>query len=103
MDEVVVLSIPQIIVTFVAAMGIPSALTSYMLSRHEKRLEKCDEQREKERAKKEKDNGQSTSCYSWRQSMHLSPSEKPPQGLSSVFRMRNATVICTQPWSMLRK
>ena len=40
MDEVVVLSIPQIIVTFVAAMGIPSALTSYMLSRHEKRLEK---------------------------------------------------------------
>lgn len=51
MDEVVVLSIPQIIITFVAAMGIPSALTSYMLSRHEKR----DEQREKERAKKEKD------------------------------------------------
>ena len=55
MDEVVVLSIPQIIITFVAAMGIPSALTSYMLSRHEKRLEKRDEQREKERAKKEKD------------------------------------------------
>lgn len=55
MDEVVVLSIPQIIVTFVAAMGIPSVLTSYMLSRHEKRLEKRDEQREKERAKKEKD------------------------------------------------
>lgn len=49
MDEVVVLSIPQIIVTFVAAMGVPSALTSYMLSRHEKRLEKRDEQREKER------------------------------------------------------
>lgn len=47
MDEVVVLSIPQIIVTFVAAMGVPSALTSYMLSRHEKRLEKRDEQREK--------------------------------------------------------
>ena len=43
MDEVVVLSIPQIIVTFVAAMGVPSALTSYMLSRHEKRLEKRDE------------------------------------------------------------
>lgn len=55
MDEVVVLSIPQIIVTFVAAMGVPSALTSYMLSRHEKRLEKRDEQREKERVKKEKD------------------------------------------------
>lgn len=55
MDEVVVLSIPQIIITFVAAMGIPSSLTSYMLSRHEKRLEKRDEQREKERAKKEKD------------------------------------------------
>ena len=55
MDEVVVLSIPQIIITFVAAMGIPSALTSYMLSRHEKRLEKRDEQREKERAKTEKD------------------------------------------------
>lgn len=50
-----VLSIPQIIVTFVAAMGVPSALTSYMLSRHEKRLEKRDEQREKERVKKEKD------------------------------------------------
>ena len=30
-------------------------MTSYMLSRHEKRLEKRDEQREKERAKKEKD------------------------------------------------
>lgn len=55
MDEVVVLSIPQIVITFVVAMGIPSALTSCMLSRHEKRLEKRDEQREKERAKKEKD------------------------------------------------
>ena len=30
-------------------------MTSYMLSRHEKRLEKRDEQRERERAKKEKD------------------------------------------------
>ena len=49
MDEVVVLSIPQIIITFVAAMGIPSALTSYMLSRHEKRLEKRDEQSENAR------------------------------------------------------
>ena len=46
MDEVVVLSIPQIIITFVAAMGIPSALTSYMLSRHEKRLEQKDFLRE---------------------------------------------------------
>lgn len=102
MDEVVVLSIPQIIITFVAAMGIPSALTSYMLSRHEKRLEKRDEQREK-REQRKKRTWTRTRSYSWRQSMHLSPSEKPPQGLSSVFRMRNATAICTQPWSMLRK
>lgn len=57
MDEVVVLSIPQIIVTFVAAMGVPSALTSYMLSRHEKRLEKRDEQRERE-SKERKGHGQ---------------------------------------------
>ena len=94
MDEVVVLSIPQIIVTFVAAMGIPSAM---------KNAWRSVTSRGKKREQRKKRTWTRTRSYSWRQSMHLSPSEKPRQGLFSAFRMRNATVICTQPWSMLRK
>lgn len=54
MDGVVVITIPQIIVTCIAAMGIPSALTGYLFKRHEKRVDKKEAQREQERIEKEK-------------------------------------------------
>lgn len=54
MDGAVVITIPQIIVACVAAMGIPSALTSYLLKCYEKRVDKREEKREREREKKEK-------------------------------------------------
>lgn len=55
MNEVVVVTIPQLVVACIAAMGIPSALTSFLLKRLERRMDKRDAQREKEREKKEKD------------------------------------------------
>ena len=55
MDGVVALSIPQIVVTCVAAFGIPSAITGFLFKRLEKKLD----QREKERQEKEKAREQS--------------------------------------------
>ena len=53
MDSTVAITVPQMFVAFIAAMGIPSALTGYLFRKHEKLEEKRDTQREEERKKKE--------------------------------------------------
>ena len=53
MDSTVAITVPQMFIAFIAAMGIPSALTGYLFRKHENLEEKRDTQREEERKKKE--------------------------------------------------
>lgn len=50
----VTITIPQIIVVFVAAMGIPAAVTAVLVRRLEKRIDKREAQREEKEANTEK-------------------------------------------------
>ena len=95
MDSTVAITVPQMFIAFIAAMGIPSALTGYLFRKHEKL--------EKRSARKKKRTRNAISSYCWTTSMRRSHWGKPQQGLYSVSRMLIATVICTQLWTMLNR
>ena len=89
------LNIWQLLVGFVAAMGIPSAVMGLIVRQLEKRLARRDSLRD------EQDRSQKDLIVLLVQSTNASiGSARRRRGRCSASRMRTATGICTRHWNM---